>query len=120
MNPRHAALAKSLQLAAEQRKKLAKRRQIDRASAARSALVAQTADGLAPQKRALLHAAARKMRDDPAAKALLEKAELQRRVRDARKAAGIPAAVVSLLATKPLEESELPPSVGQRRSKKRG
>lgn len=93
----------------------------ERQRAERMALVAQTADGLAPAKRAALLAAQRKAESDPRAKAKVERAEVEKRVRDTRKLHGIgevvrPLTVAGELVTEP---AEIPMSVAQRRAQKK-
>jgi membrane protein involved in colicin uptake len=92
----------------------------ERQKAERMALVAQTADGLAPAKRAALLAAQRKADTDPRAKAKVERAEVEKRVRDTRKLQGIGEVVrpITLIGEQVTEVADIPMSVAQRRAQK--
>jgi hypothetical protein len=103
----------SAQKTLERAKKMRARAQADRA-----ALVAQTADGLSPEKRKKILAAQRRAADDPKAKALLERAEIEKRVRDKRKEMGLGVAVPEMMLGEPIKPSEIPESVAQRRARK--
>jgi len=105
--------AASAQKTLERAKKMRARAQADRA-----ALVAQTADGLSPEKRKKILAAQRLAADDPKAKALLERAEIEKRVRDKRKEMGLGVAVPEMMLGEPIKPSEIPESVAQRRARK--
>lgn len=92
----------------------------ERQRAEKAALCAQTADGLAPSKRAALLAAQKKAESDPRAKAKVERAEVEKRVRDTRKLHGIgevvrPVTVAGEVVTEP---ALIPMSVAQRRAMK--
>jgi len=97
----------------------AKRKKAERERQARMALVAQTTDGLNPNMRAKLHQAARHAQEDPRAQAMVERAEVEKRVRDARREAGIGQAVKPVFMGTPLEPNQVPLSVAQRREAKR-
>lgn len=90
----------------------------ERARADRAALVAQTADGLSPEKRKKILAAQRKQQNDPKAKALLERAEVEKRVRDKRREMGLGTAVPEMMLGEPIKAHEIPESVAQRRARK--
>jgi hypothetical protein len=83
----------------------------------RAAITAQTADGLSPAKRAALLAAQKKAESDPRAKAKVDKAEVEKRVRDTRKLHGIGEVVrpVTVLGEEVTDPGQIPMSVAQRR-----
>jgi predicted flap endonuclease-1-like 5' DNA nuclease len=87
----------------------------------RAALCAQTADGLNPNKRAALLAAQRRAEEDPRAKAMVERAEVEKRVRDTRKIHGIGEVVrpVTVLGEEVADPAQIPMSVAQRRAQKK-
>lgn len=89
-----------------------------RQRAERAALAAQTADGLAPAKRAALVAAQKRAESDPRAKAMVEKAEVEKRVRDTRKLHGIGEVVreVTMMGEVVTDPALIPMSVAQRRA----
>jgi hypothetical protein len=100
-------------------KTLARAKKIrERARADKAALVAQTADGLSPEKRKKILAAQRKAADDPKAKALLERAEIEKRVRDKRREMGLGVVQPEMMLGEPIKQSEIPESVAQRRARK--
>ena len=84
----------------------------------RAALTAQTADGLNPAKRAQLLAAQKRAEQDPRAKAAVEKAEVEKRVRDTRKLHGIGEVVreVKQMGEVITDPDQIPMSVAQRRA----
>lgn len=92
-------------------------REREKKAAAKSALAAQAADGLCPSFRAQLHEACKRAENDPRAKALVARAELSRRIRDARKAAGIDRVVPAdaIAALEPVAQAAIPVSVAERR-----
>lgn len=92
----------------------------ERQRAERAALCAQTADGLHPAKRAALLAAQKKAESDPRAKAKVERAEVEKRVRDTRKLHGIGEVVrpVTQMGEVISDPAQIPQSVAQRRAEK--
>jgi hypothetical protein len=101
----------------KERARLAEREK-QRKRAEACTLAIQCSDGLDASFRAKLHDAAQKAVNDPRCKAMVEKAELDRRVRDARKAAGIEGHVKPVFQGVPLAEHEIPASVASRRAKR--
>jgi hypothetical protein len=101
----------------EQAKKAALRKR----AADAAALSMQTTEGMAPAFRSQVIAAQRKAESDPKAKALVDRAEIEKRVRDTRKQHGIgeavkPVQVGGELVTDP---DMIPMSVAQRREQRR-
>lgn len=92
----------------------------DRAKADKAALVAQTLDGLNPEKRRKLIAAQRRAESDPKAQAMLARAEVEKRVRDKRKEMGIGQVVPEMMLGEPISPESIPMSVAQRRAQKTG
>jgi hypothetical protein len=78
----------------------------------------QTCDGLSPNKRAALVAAQKRAAEDPRAQAMLNKAEVERRVRDTRKLHGIGETVPPVMMGEPIPQDQIPMSVAQRRAAK--
>ena len=87
----------------------------------RAALTAQTADGLNPNKRAALLAAQKKAESDPRDKAKVERAEVEKRVRDTRKLHGIGEVVRPLTGAGELvtDPAQIQMSVAQSRAQKK-
>lgn len=93
----------------------------ERQRAEAAARVAMTADGLNPNKRAALLAAQKRAESDPRAKAAVESAEVEKRVRDTRKLHGIGEVVrpVTQLGEVVSDPAQIPMSVAQRRAQKK-
>ena len=90
----------------------------DRAREKAAELMQQTCDGLSPNKRAALVAAQKRASEDPRAQAMLNKAEVERRVRDTRKLHGIGETVPPVMMGEPIPQDQIPMSVAQRRAAK--
>ena len=97
------------------------KREREKRRAEKAALCSQTADGLAPAKRAALLAAQKRSEQDPRAKAQVEQAEVMKRVRDARAEHGIGVVQQSVVVGGEVitDPDMIPMSVAQRRARKR-